>query len=1180
MKITMNRYIVFSLIMLLAVGCNGKKGTENAIFRQLSPGQTGIDFNNAIVESDSFNMYTFMNLYTGGGVAIGDIDNDGLNDVFFSGNITSSKLYLNKGDLKFEDITEQAAITYSHRWCTGTAMVDINQDGFLDIYVTVSGIKNHENLLFINNGDRTFTEQAKAYGIADSRQMMHSSFFDYDKDGDLDLFLIVNPVDYVLSKVNRVVKRSLDGESNTTDVLYRNNGDGTFTDVSDEAGILTEGYGLGATTFDINNDGWIDIYVSNDFLTNDILYINNGDGSFRDRTWEYLNHSSFAGMGSDINDFNNDGLLDIMVADMLPEDNLRRMLIIPTSSYDKTQLSLRNGYLPQYTRNTLQLNNGDGTFSEIGQLANIDKTDWSWSTLFADFNNDGHRDLFITNGFGRDVGSLDYINYQKVNSSPFGKETEIRKRKIQEIQALPRAEVMDYVFENNGDLTFTKRSEDWGITKKSCSNGAAFGDLDNDGDLEMVVNVANDHAFIYENRSNEINTNGFVKVRLTGPEGNKQGLGTKVYLYQGAQMQFAENSLYRGYQSSVDPTLHFGVGQATSIDSLKIIWPDGKTQVMQNLAPNSLINATYTEASNRQIIKTKQATPLFQEVSSALDINYIHEEKEYIDFNSQPLLPHKHSENGPSIAVGDINGDLLDDFYIGGSADYPGRFFTQQIAGTFKQEALLPDSLYEDMGSLLFDADGDGDQDLYVVSGGSSFEAQSNKYQDRFYANDGKGNFTLSPEALPTIISSGSSVVASDYDSDGDLDLFIGGRVVPGEYPKPAKSYLLRNDSQGSSVKFTDITEAVIPDAANIGLVTSALWTDYDNDNAIDLLITGEWMPLSFFKYNGTTFELQDIKGLENTNGWWNSLVSGDFDGDGDTDYVAGNLGLNSRRKASVDEPVCIYAKDFDANGSIDPVMCQYIDGKNYIVHPRDLLINQLVGMRSRFKTYKEFGSVTFEKSFLPVELRDAYIVKSETFETSYFENKGNNEFERKALPMLAQIAPMFGMKTGDFNQDGNLDLLMVGNSFSTEVSIGRYDASKGLYLEGDGKGNFTRVSNGKKGFFVDADCKSLSSVLMGNNNVAHLVGRNADSLKVFTSTQPSDTKKIKVLADDRYALVHYPNGKIVKEEFYYGSTYLSQSSRILEIPKKADKILIFNTKGEQRTVNIDYQLTPTLTKK
>lgn len=1150
--------------LLVGLGSCGVEVSKEPLFQRLTAEQTGVDFVNEIVEDDTFNMYSFMNIYTGGGIAVGDVDGDGLEDLFFSGNRVPSRLYRNKGGLQFEDITAQSGIQTS-RWCAGASMVDINQDGRLDIYISVSGNTNTANLLYVNQGDGRFAEQAAAYGLDDRRQCMHASFFDYDLDGDLDVFLIVNPVDYSLADVNRIRERYLNGEAKSTDVLYRNDGEGQFTDVSAEAGILIEGYSLGLSTADINNDGWPDVYVSNDFITNDLLYINNQDGTFSNRAAEQLDHTSFAGMGHDVADINNDGWPDIMVVDMLPEDNLRKKMIIPAASYDKFQLTLEKGYEPQYTRNSLQLNNGNGRFSEIGQMAGVDKTDWSWSSLMADYDNDGDKDLLVTNGFLRDVGNLDYISYQRKLASPFGKKEVSRRNRLLAIQSLGAAKLQNYLFENSGDLQFYNRAEEWGLGALSCSNGAAFADLDGDGDLELIINNVNDQAFIYENKHNELAANKYLKLNLEGATGNRQGVGAVVRIWTADGLQHYQHHLYRGYASTVSQEIHFGLGMAAKVDSLEVRWPGGARQLLKDLAINQKINIRQADAKLEKPVEPSAAIPLFQEVSKEIGLSFVQKEDVFVDFKVQPLLPHKHSLGGPPLAVADVNGDGLDDVFVGGAAGYKGRLFLQTAQSQFEEKAWTIDSLYEDMGSLFFDAEGDGDLDLYVVSGGSSFPKFAAAYQDRLYLNDGRANFQLSTTALPPMLESGSCVAAADFDRDGDLDLFVGGRLVPGAYPSPATSSLLRNDSENGQVRFTNVTESLLADGEKMGLLTAALWTDFDGDGWQDLLVAGEWMPLQFYRNKKGQFVKVDAGGLAQSHGWWNSLQGGDFDGDGDTDYLAGNLGLNSHLKSSVEEPVCIYAKDYDKNGRIDPILCYYIKGENYVAHPRDQLIEQINGMRVRFKSYEAYARTDFAHSFLQSELSDAYVVKSQTFAHHYIENKGNGQFELHPLPRLTQMAPLYGMQAFDEDEHGASEWLLVGNSFAPEVGQGRYDASKGFRLQSDGRGGWSLAD--APGLAIDGDAKSLVRLRLADGRWLFLCGRNSDASLAYVMEGAEKEDFIVPKQDDVALEMSYENGRTVRRELYYTAGYLSQSSRKIEVAENVVSIVFYNSKGQKRTI-------------
>ncbi|MBL7872297.1 MAG: VCBS repeat-containing protein [Cyclobacteriaceae bacterium] len=1163
----MKRSTIFVALLMaswILTKCQPKK---SSLFSLVPSSQTNIHFNNLLVETEDVNVNTYMNIYTGAGVAAGDINNDGLTDLFFSGNQVTSRLYLNKGNLTFEDITESAGVLNT-RWGTGAVMVDVNQDGWLDVFMCVSGNSmDNNNLIFINNKDNTFKESSKQYGLTDKRQAMHASFFDYDRDGDLDLFIITNPASYE-NKVNHLQPRKLHGESESTDLLYRNNGNNTFTDVSLEAGILVEGYSLGLAITDINNDQWPDIFISNDFVGNDILYVNNRDGTFINEAARYFKHTSFAGMGNDVADINNDGLVDIVELDMRPEDNKRQKLIIPPTGYDKFQLSLKMGYEPQYTRNTLQLNQGNNKFSEIAFLAGVSSTDWSWSPLLADYDNDGDKDLFVTNGFLRDLGNMDFISYQNIYNTPLGTAQSKSDKKLNSIKELEGASLRNYFYENNGHLQFIDRSEAWGIHQAGFSHGATYADLDNDGDLDIVINNMNAEASIYRNNSNQLFARNFIRIKLIGSDKNRNGIGASMTIYTHTKKQFLENYKSRGFESGMDDVLHIGLDTATIIDSLEVTWPDGNQQTLKHIESNQLLQVHYKEAT-KQVSYLKAMPKLFSSLSNA-GITYEHKENTFVDFKVQPLLPHTHSKNGPGIAVSDLNKDGLEDFFVGGTTAGPGALFIQKPDGTFENWSTLSQSnLADDMGVLFFDADGDGDDDLYVVSGGSEEIKESRSYQDHLYLNNGQGIFTESVDALPPLIQSGSCVIAADYDHDGDLDLFVGGRLVPGEYPLPANSYLLRNDSDHTGCKFINITLSVAPKLLSLGMVTGGLWTDVDNDGWMDLMLVGEFMPITFFKnINGKTFEKQESQSLARTSGWWNSITAGDFDRDGDMDYIAGNLGLNSRYQGTAEEPVCVYAKDYDKNGSIDPVMTYYLEGNKHIIHSRDELISQISVMKLRFNNYKDYAEANFENSFLKSEIDGAYVTCAERFETSYIKNMGGGNFEIEALPIECQFAPVFGMVVNDFNEDGFLDALLTGNSYAPEGTTGRYDASVGVYLQGNGAGKFNPLSAIESGIYIDGDAKGLAALSDATGNGILLNGNNSSAIKTFVYKQ--HRKKVMVNNDDVYALLTLQDGSIFKQEFYFGSTYLSQSSRQLLIPSNVVSLKIFNNKGISHSVSLN----------
>ncbi|MEC7771781.1 MAG: VCBS repeat-containing protein [Bacteroidota bacterium] len=1138
------------------------------MFKTKNPNETGIDFSNSLILSDELSVLEFEYMYNGAGVAVADFDLDGFQDIYFTANMSSNKLYRNLGNWKFEDITTKSNTT-TENWSNGVAIVDINQDSYPDIYVSCGGPRNankdsRRNLLFINNSGSgqgiTFTEAAAEWGLDYDGYSTQAAFFDYDLDGDLDMYLLNN----ALVDFNRNTARPIDRSGNvpSVDKLFRNNGDSTFTDVSKEANILIEGFGLGVEVCDINKDGWPDIYVSNDFLTNDILYINQKDGSFKNELDSYFKHFTFNGMGNDISDINNDGLMDIIVLDMLPEDNKRWKLTMMGNKYDEFQTSLSFGYEPQYIRNTLQLNNGNGSFSEIGQIAGISATEWSWSPLLADFDQDGLRDLYVTNGYRQDITNLDFMVYGN-RILTMGTEEANRMARLKELNKLPGIKIKNYFYKNTGDLGFENITDKAGFDKPTYSNGSAYADLDNDGDLDLVINNIDDPAGLYENQSSENESSNYIKFKFKGKNKNIEGLGSQIELRYQGEKQVGYNTPYRGYLSSVESGLHFGLGKLDIIDSVIVTWPDGKKELLKNVPTNKEYFLDYKNAG--EDLKTKKdkdnISPFFYPSDSTVP-KYIHKEDDFVDYKIQPLLPHMHSRNGPGLSVGDVNGDKLEDFFVGGAAGQPGALMTQMENGRF-EKIDFHDSDYEDMGSLFFDADNDGDQDLYVVSGGSSFDKNSEYYEDRIYENDGSGNFSRK-NALPDNRTSGAVVAAADYDRDGFMDLFVGGRVRPGEYPLIPRSMLLNNKSKAGELKFTE--DRSNPALKELGMVTAALWTDFDNDGWMDLIVVGEFMPIRIFKNNnGSLSEIKAGKELNHSYGWWNSISAGDFDSDGDMDYILGNFGLNNRFKVSKDEPLRIYAKDFDKNGQIDPVMSCYINGENYVAHSRNDLIKQINAMRSRFRTYTDYAEATFEETFLKAELEDAFIVKSENFNSSYLENKGDGKFKLSALPKKAQIAPMYGTMVGDYNQDGYLDVLSVGNFYSSEVFSGQYDASVGWLLTGDGNGNFTNIESKQSGFYISGDAKALINLRRGNEELI-IASINDGPLSILTF-QSSENRTYIPKQNEVAAVVTHGDGSIQRFEFSRSSGYLSQPSRVFSIPTDAESVIIIDNTGNEHEI-------------
>ncbi len=1173
-------FVLGAFCAIVLTSCGDAPGGEKlppgtTLFTLLEPSETGLDFFNHLQETKEINYVSCLNCYNGGGVAVGDVDNDGDLDVFFTGQQVPSRLYRNVGEFQFEDMTDEAGIVWPGGWATGVTMVDINRDGWLDIYVCRSlkfeKREDRRNLLYINQGDGTFKEEAQSYGIDDPGFSTHANFFDYDRDGDLDMYLMARPSAEVPLTYSRTERVRLRQDPDVRDKLFRNNGDNTFSDVSAEAGIVNYAYGLSCTVADINNDGWPDIYVANDFIETDFIYINNGDGTFTNRIEEMFAHISNFSMGSDISDFNNDGLLDVCVVDMVAEDHYRNKVLMGAMDSETFWMALDSGYHYQYMANMLQVNNGNGTFSEIGQMAGISKTDWSWAVLFGDYDNDGLKDLFVSNGILRDVRHNDYIPVlQKAFTDA---ERRFTKRNFELLLESPSTRIKNYGYHNNGDYTFAKKTHEWGLDRASFSNGAVYVDIDKDGDLDLITNNVNDTAFVYRNNARQLYDNDYIRFDLRDAKGSPEVYGARVILdFADGEMQMQELTNVRGYLSMPELVLHFGLGKDHKPTKATIIWPNGTYQTIDSPAPNQVHKVQPApDAKPWDYTRHNNTEPMVREIDpSRRGLNAMHHETPYDDFRTEILLPHRMSQHGPGVAVGDVDGNGTDDFYLGGASGYPGTLRLQGLDGNFEQKSVAAfdrDASYEDLGVLFFDADGDADLDLYVVSGSNEFESDSPMLQDRLYLGDGKGGFERARGALPEMISSGSCVVAGDYDGDGDLDLFVGGRVIPNAYPRPAHSWLLRNDGG----KFTDVTEEVSPELRAPGLVTAAVWTDYDANGSLDLIVVGEWMPISIFKnVDGKLMSMVQNFKMDSTAGWWNSIVVGDFDNDGDNDYVIGNLGKNTKFKAEPDKPTHVYYNDFDTNGVGDIVLAYQKDAEVcYPVRGRECSSEQMPMLTKKFPTYDTWGRATLQDVYGEEMLQKSLHLQSFGMASVYVENQGNGRFDIRKLPMRAQFAPIYGMNVIDFNGDSNLDVVVVGNNYGAEVETIRYDASIGLVLLGDGKGNFSDMPVMESGLFVHGDAKaavSLNDAATGNPLM--LVTHNNSSPQLFEFLSTPETRlEVTPGSNEYYAVMHFADGSKRRVEAPYGSGYLSGSSRRFYVPANVSSVTIGDFSGGEREV-------------
>lgn len=1099
------KYCIWIFCIPLFIACSENKNKENVLFQEMSSEDTGISFENVITNSDEFNIFNYRNFYNGGGVAIGDINNDNLPDVYLIANQGGNKLYLNKGNFKFEDITEKAGVAGTKSWSTGATFADVNGDGLLDLYVCNAGRSDERaNELFINKGNGLFEEKAKEYGLDDQGYSTHAAFFDYDRDGDLDMFLLNNSFTPVgrLGYANLRSQRDKEGGHK----LFRNDG-ARFTDVSESAGIYGSliGFGLGITIGDVNNDNWLDMYISNDFYEHDYLYINNQDGTFKESIQSAMQHTSLSSMGADIADINNDGKLDIYVTDMLPATDRRLKLTSTFEGYDLQELKVSRDFHYQYMQNTLQLNqsgapDGKTWFSEIARFTGTHATDWSWGALIFDMDSDGEKDIFVANSINKDLTNQDFVSFLADPSNI----AEVSRTRTFDykmfLDKMPSEPLSNYAFKNNGDLSFANKAADWGLDTPSFSNGAAYGDLDNDGDLDLIVNNVNSQLFVYKNKSNERKDFHYIKFKLKGEQANLNAIGTKVYVHQKARTQMLQQMPNRGFESSVDLRLTFGLGHNAQIDSVTVLWPNDKQQVIKGMRADSMYVLSQTDATNLWKPESEKNKQKFVEVKAG-GIDYVHKEADYVDYNQNPLIKQMYSRLGPAIAVGDINGDGLDDVYVGGAIGQSGKIFVQKSAGNFSENtslSLTEEKEIEASDAVFFDADNDKDLDLLVVSGSNEFKEDDNVLLPRLYLNDGKGGFTKS-SGMPSLKINASCIAVADYDKDGDVDIFIGSRLKSGQYGITPQSYLLTNDGTGG---FKNYTKRYIPEIEKLGMVTDAAWADLDGDTFPELVVVGDWSPITILKNNRGKMAVQSEDMIRDahgktwkTEGWWNTVELTDIDGDGDTDIVAGNLGMNSRLKASQDKPVKMYVKDFDHNGVLKQIItCPDETGTSYPMVMKPDLLRAMPSLKKKFVKYEQYAGKTIEEVIDKTDLDDAVVKQVFTAESAVLRNDGHgSKFTFLRLPTQAQFSPIFSIIPTDYDKDGHIDLIVSGNYHDVLPEIGRYDALKGLILRGTRNG-FEVKQPSETGFWAEDQVRVMKQLKQGQI----IIGRNNDKIQVF----------------------------------------------------------------------------------